>query len=71
MAHAVIGGDIDRGLTRRGAREHRVDVRRVRVSKHDRAGLRVHRLDLADPIVFLGERRQFVFANAVFGIGGN
>ena len=29
MAHAVIGGDIDRGLARRRARQHRVDLRRI------------------------------------------
>ena len=71
MAHAVVGGYIDRGRARRRARQYRVDARRIRVSQHDRSGLRVHGLDLADPIVFLGKRRQFMLADAVLGIGGN
>ena len=71
MAHAVVGGDIDRGLAGRGARQRGVDLGRARIGQHDRAGLRVHRLDLADAVVLFGERCQFVLADAVFGVGGN
>ena len=70
MAHAVVGGDVDRGLAGRGARQHRVDLAARSGSQHDRAGLRVDRLDLAYPVVFLGRRRQFVLADAVAGVVG-
>ena len=71
MAHAVIGGDVDRGLACGGARQQGIDVRRRRISEHDRAGLRIHRFDLADAIVFLGNRRQFVLADAIAGVGAD
>src|SRR5580704_12237703 len=34
MPHAVIGGDVERGIARRDAREHGVDLRRGRVAEH-------------------------------------
>ena len=43
----------------------------MRIGQHDGAGLRVYRFDLADAIVLLGERRQFMLADAVCGIGGD
>ena len=44
---------------------------RLRIGQHDRAGLRVDRLDLAHAVVFLRRRRQLVLADAVLGIGRN
>ena len=68
VAYAVVGGDVDRRLFRRGAREQAVDPGRIRIGQHDRAGLRIDRLDLAHAVVFLRRRRQLVLADAVLGI---
>ena len=69
VAHAVVGCDIDCGSFRSGAGEQRVDRWRLRIGEHDRAGLRVDRLDLAHAVVFLHRRRQLVLADAVLGVG--
>ena len=71
MAHAVIGGNVDSRLAGGGARQHGIDLRRRRISQHDRAGLGIDRFDLADAIVFLGDRRQFVLADAIAGVSGD
>ena len=70
VAHAVVGGDVD--LPRAGGRlrQQGVDLRRVRVADHHRAGLRVDRLDLAHAVVFLQRRGQLVLADAVGGVVG-
>ena len=71
VAHAVVRGDVDRRSCRGGAREQGVDRRRRRIGQHDRAGLRVDRLDLAHAVVFLHRRRQLVLADAVLGVSRN
>ena len=70
VAHAVVGGHIDGGVAGGGAREQGVDRGRGRIGEHDRAGLRIHRLDLAHAVVFLRRRRMLVLADAVFRVGG-
>ena len=68
MAHAVVGSDIDLRRAGRRARQQRIDLRRRRISEHDRTGLRLHGFDLADAIVLLGDGGQLVLADAVFRI---
>ena len=70
VAHAVVGGDVDLRLAGGGLRQHGVDLRRVRVADHHRAGLRIDRLDLAHAVVFLHRRGQLVLADAVGGVVG-
>ena len=70
VAHAVIGGDVERRRGVRSAREHGVDLRRRRIAEHDRAGLRIDRFDLAHAVVFLGRRRVLVPADAIAGVVG-
>ena len=48
-----------------------VDRRRIRVGHHHRAGLRVHRLDLADAVVLLDRRGQLVPPDAVGPVVGD
>ena len=71
MAHAVVRGDVDRGVVGRSALQYCVDLRRGRISQHHRAGLRIDRFDLADPIVFLGDGGQLMLADAIAGVGGD
>ena len=70
VAHAVVRGHIDGGAAGGGALEQGVERGGGRIGEHDRAGLRVHRLDLAHAVVFLRRRRMLVPADAVFGVGG-
>ena len=71
VAHAVVGGDVDRRRLRGGARQQGVDHRRRRIGQHDQAGLRLDRLDLTHAVVFLHRRRQLVLADAVLGVSGD
>ena len=68
VPHAVVGDDVDRGRALGGARKKRVDLGRLGIGEHHRAGLRADRLDLAHPVVLLGVRRQLVLADAVVGV---
>ena len=65
VAHAVVGGDVHVGGVEGGVGQHGVDRRRVRIGDHHRPGLGVDRLDLADAVVLLDRRGQFVPADAV------
>ena len=70
VAHAVVGGDVDVGCARGGARQHGVDLGRGRIGHHHRAGLGVDGLDLADAVVLLQRRGQLVLAHAVRRVVG-
>ena len=71
MAYGVVGRDIDFGQACGRAREQRIDLRRGRIGKHHRTGLRLHRFDLADAIVLFGDGGQLVFANTVLRVSCN
>ena len=65
VLNAVIGGQVSDWCTRRRGGNQAFNFVTVRVRHQDRAGLRVERLDLAYPVVFLVRAREFMFTNAV------
>src|SRR5262245_30794874 len=70
VTDTVVGGDIDLRLAGCRLRQNGVDLGRVRISAHDRSGLRIDGLDLAYPVVFFHRRRELVFAYSVRPIFG-
>ena len=65
----VVGRDGDIGIALGGALQRAVDLGRVRIGHHDRAGLGVERLDLLDAVGLLHGRRQLVLLDAARRVG--
>ena len=71
VAHAVVGGDVDRRFLRGFGGEQRIDRRGFAIGDHHRSGLGADGVDLADAVVFLHGSCQFVFADSVGVVGGD
>ena len=71
VAHAVVGGGVNVGRALGRACQQGIDLRGGGIGQHDRAGLRIDRLDLANAVVFLDGGRVLVLADTVAVVVGN
>ena len=71
VGHVVIGRHSHVRVARGGAGQQRVDLRRMRIGHHDRAGLGVERVDLLDAVGLLDRRGELVPAHAAILVAGD